>query len=102
MLVVMEHGATQEQVDKVVSVIVEMGYQARPMPGAQRTSVGLVGNDGHVDGSQLEALDGVAEVIHVTKPYKQVSREWRQENTLVTIAPGVVFGCASIPIIAGP
>jgi len=102
MLVVMEHGASQEQVDRVVEVIVQMGYQARPMPGAQRTSVGLVGNDGRIDGSQLESLEGVAEVIHVSKPYKQVSREWRAENTLVTIAPGVVFGGADIPIIAGP
>jgi 3-deoxy-7-phosphoheptulonate synthase len=102
MLVVMSHDATREQVARVVQVIEEMGYQARPMPGAQRTSVGLVGNDGRVDGSRLESLDGVAEVIHVSKPYKQVSREWRPENTLVTIAPGVVFGGSEIPIIAGP
>ena len=102
MLVVMTHDATREQVARVVQVIEEMGYQARPMPGAQRTSVGLVGNDGRVDGSRLEALAGVAEVIHVSKPYKQGSREWRQENTLVTIAPGVVFGGEEIPIIAGP
>ena len=102
MLVVMSHDATREQVARVVQVIEEMGYQARPMPGAQRTSVGLVGNDGRVDGSRLESLGGVAEVIHVSKPYKQVSREWRQENTLVTIAPGVVFGGQEIPIIAGP
>src|SRR5437763_7135850 len=101
MLVVMEHGATDAQVARVVEVIREMGYQARPMPGAQRTSVGLIGNDGRVDGSRLESLDGVAEVIHVSKPYKQVSREWRPENTLVTIAPGVVFGGRDIPIIAG-
>jgi 3-deoxy-7-phosphoheptulonate synthase len=92
MLIVMEHDATPEQVTRVVRVIEEMGYQARPMPGAQRTSVGLVGNDGRVDGSRLESLEGVAEVIHVSKPYKQVSREWRPENTLVTIAPGVTFG----------
>jgi 3-deoxy-7-phosphoheptulonate synthase len=102
MLVVMSHDATKEHIARVVEVIEAMGYQARPMPGAQRTSVGLVGNDGRVDGSQLEALDGVAEVIHVTKPYKQVSREWRPENTLVEIAPGVVFGGPEIPIIAGP
>ncbi len=102
MLVVMEHGATDEQIARVVDVIREMGYQPRPMPGAQRTTVGLVGNDGRVDGSQLEALDGVAEIIHVSKPYKQVSREWRAENTLVTIAPGVTFGGPTIPIIAGP
>src|SRR4051812_49968110 len=102
MLVVMAHDATAKDVDRVVGIIEEMGYQARPMPGAQRTSVGLIGNDGRVDGSRLESLDGVAEVIHVTKPYKQVSREWRPENTLVTIAPGVVFGGKDIPIIDGP
>jgi 3-deoxy-7-phosphoheptulonate synthase len=102
MLVVMQHGATQEQVQRVVHVIEEMGYEARPMPGEQRTAVGLVGNDGRVDSSRIEGLAGVAEVIHVSKPYKQVSREWRAENTIVTIAPGVSFGGAEIPIIAGP
>src|SRR5665647_2933323 len=94
--------ATCASVARVVEVITEMGYEGRPMPGAQRTTVGLVGNDGRVDGSRFESLDGVAEIIHVSRPYKQVSREWRQENTLVTIAPGVVFGGKDIPIIAGP
>src|SRR5690348_2299430 len=102
MLVVMENHATPEQVDRVVRVIEEMGYQARPMPGEMRTAVGLVGNDGRVDSSRIEALPGVAEVIHVTKPYKQVSREWKAENTIVTIAPGVSFGGDEIQIIAGP
>jgi 3-deoxy-7-phosphoheptulonate synthase len=102
MLVVMQQDATREQIDRVVRVIEEMGYQARPMPGAQRTAVGLVGNDGRVDSSRIEALPGVAQVIHVSKPYKQVSREWRHENTVVAIAPGVTFGGREIPIIAGP
>jgi 3-deoxy-7-phosphoheptulonate synthase len=102
MLVVMENAATKDQIDRVVKVIEEMGYQARPMPGAQRTTVGLVGNDGRVDASRIEALNGVAEVIHVTKPYKQVSREWKPDNTIVTIAPGVSFGGNEIQIIAGP
>src|SRR4051812_321830 len=102
MLVVMENAATSEQIDRVVKAIEEMGYQARPMPGAQRTTVGLVGNDGRVDASRIEALNGVAEVIHVTKPYKQVSREWKPDNTIVTIAPGVSFGGNEIQIIAGP
>ncbi len=52
MLIVMRHGATGDEVDKVVSVIQEMGYQARPMPGVQRMAVGLVGNDGRVDASR--------------------------------------------------
>jgi 3-deoxy-7-phosphoheptulonate synthase len=102
MLVVMQNNATQGQIDRVVQVIKEMGYDARPMPGETRTTVGLVGNDGRVDGSRIESLDGVAEVIHVSKPYKQVSREWKQANTIVTIAPGVAFGGKDIVIVAGP
>ncbi len=102
MLVVMHHHATQDEIDRVVKTIEEMGYSARPMPGETRTTVGLVGNDGRVDSSRVEALPGVAEVIHVTKPYKQVSREWRSENTIVTIAPGVAFGGREVVIIAGP
>src|SRR5689334_24956455 len=102
MLVVMQNHATPEDIDRVVKTIEEMGYTARPMPGETRTTVGLVGNDGRVDSSRVEALPGVAEVIHVSKPYKQVSREWREENTVVTIAPGVAFGTAEIVIIAGP
>ena len=102
MLIVMQHGATAAEVERVVRTIEEMGYQAAPMPGAQRTAVGLVGNDGRVDGSRIEALPGVLEVIHVSQPYKQVSREWRPDNTVVTIAPGVSFGAVEIPIIAGP
>ena len=102
MLVVMQHDATREQVDRVVRVIEEMGYQARVMPGSQRTAVGLVGNDGRVDSSRIEALPGVAQVIHVSKPYKQVSREWKHENTVVPIAQAVAFGGRAIPVIAGP
>ena len=102
MLVVMENHATQEEIARVVKTIEEMGYSARPMPGETRTTVGLVGNDGRVDGSRIEALPGVAEIIHVSKPYKQVSREWRADNTIVTIAPGVSFGGQDIVVIAGP
>ena len=102
MLVVMRHGATADEVDRVVKVIGELGYEARPMPGAQRTAIGVVGNDGRVDSSRLAALPGVVEIIHVTQPYKQVSREWRPESTIVTIAPGVSFGGDDVPIIAGP
>ncbi len=102
MLVVMQHDASTTDVERVCETIREMGYEARPLPGAQRTAVGLVGNDGRVDGSRIEGLPGVAQVIHVSQPYKQVSREWRPENTIVTIAPGVSFGGDEVPIIAGP
>jgi 3-deoxy-7-phosphoheptulonate synthase len=98
----MQHDATAKDVDRVVSIIKEMGYEARPMPGAQRTAVGLVGNDGRVDASRLEALPGVAQIIHVTQPYKQVSREWRSENTVVELAPGVTVGGDTVIVIGGP
>lgn len=102
MLVVMQHDASPADIENVCRAIVEMGYEARPLPGAQRTAVGLVGNDGRVDSSRIEGLPGVAQIIHVSQQYKQVSREWRPENTLVEIAPGVVFGGAAVPVIAGP
>lgn len=102
MLVVMKQSATEAEIARVCEWIRERGYTAMPMPGAQRTAIGLVGNDGRVDGSSLEDMAGVAEVIHVSNPYKQVSREWKPENTLVTIAPGVVFGGRDVPVIAGP
>lgn len=102
MLIVMRHGATEEEVQRVVAVIREMGYQARPMPGAQRTAVGLVGNDGRVESSRLEGLAGVQEVIHVSKPYKQVSREWQPENTVVRLPGGVTVGGTDVVAIAGP
>src|SRR3970040_1503646 len=72
------------------------------MPGAQRTAVGLVGNDGRGDASRLEALPGVQEVIHVSRPYKQVSREWKPENTVVRLPGGVTVGGTDVVVIAGP
>jgi 3-deoxy-7-phosphoheptulonate synthase len=102
MLVVMRHGAPVADVERVVAVITEMGYAAHPMPGAQRTAVGIVGNDGRVDAGRIAALPSVVRIIHVTQPYKQVSREWRDEPTIVTIAPGVSFGGKEVPIVAGP
>ena len=102
MLVVMKHDASRSEIDAVVRTIEEMGYEARPMPGAQRTAVGLVGNDGTVDSSRIEGLAGVAQVIHVTQPYKQVSREWKPENTIVTLAPGVHVGGDEVVVMAGP
>ena len=102
MLVVMRHSAPQEDIDRVVATIEEMGYTARPMPGKQRTTVGLVGNDGRVDGSRLAALPGVQEILHVTKPYKQVSREWKSESTVVRLPGGLSIGGDDVVVMAGP
>ena len=102
MLIVMRHGAPEEDIRRVAATIEEMGYQARPMPGKQRTTVGLVGNDGRVDGSRLAALPGVQEIIHVTKPYKQVSREWKPESTVIRLPGGLTVGGDEVVVMAGP
>jgi 3-deoxy-7-phosphoheptulonate synthase len=102
MLVVMQSDATQAQVDAVCEAIRAMGYEPVPMPGAQRTAVGLIGNDKQVDGSSIEGMAGVGQVLSVSKPYKQVSREWKPESSVITIAPGVHVGGDEVVVIAGP
>ncbi len=102
MLVVMRHDATPDQVQAVADVIADMGYEARPMPGKQRTAIGLVGNDGKVNADRIEALPGVMEIIHVTQPYKQVSREWREEPTIIELDNGTRIGGSEIAVMAGP
>ncbi len=102
MLIVMRHAATDEEIRRVVTVVEEMGYQARAIPGKQRTTIGVVGNDGRVDGSRIAALQGVVEVIHVTQAYKQVSREWKTESTVVRLPGGLVIGGDEIVVMAGP
>lgn len=102
MLVVMRHNATQAEIANVVEVIEVMGYQGRPIPGKQRTAVGLIGNDGGVDSARLQVQPGVLEVIAVTQPYKQVSREWREEDTVITLDNGTIVGGSDIVVMAGP
>jgi 3-deoxy-7-phosphoheptulonate synthase len=102
MLVVMRHNASQKDIQSVVEVIERLGYEARSMPGRQRTTVGVVGNDGSVDSARIQGMAGVLEVIPVTKPYKQVSREWKSEDTIVTLGNGTTVGGPSIAVMAGP
>src|SRR5262245_33746229 len=102
MLIVMSHNASSDDVERVITSIEEMGYEARPIPGKQRTAIGLIGNDGKVDSGRLEALPGVLQVIHVSQPYKQVSREWKTENTIIELANGTRIGSNEIVLMAGP
>ncbi len=101
MLIVMKPGATAREVDAVVHVIEAIGFRAHPMPGATRTAVGITGNQGPVDGRRFENLDGVAEVIRVTKPYKLITLDLRPEKTVVCVN-GATIGGGELAIIAGP
>ena len=102
MLIVMKNNASAEQIHTVVGVVKEMGYDATPIPGGQRTAIGIIGNDGGIPSDRLAGLEGVLELIPVTQPYKQVSREWQEENTVVSLANGTKIGGSDLVLMAGP
>ena len=101
MLIVMKKGATDNEVNGVVAAAEKRDYTARPIPGGDRVSIGILHNKGSVDAAHFLGLDGVKEVIPVTKPYKLVSRELKQDNTVIKVGDAV-FGDGSMPVIAGP
>ncbi len=102
MLIVMNHNATQAEVDAVTKAVADMGYTAAPIPGSERTAIGVLGNQGYVDDSKILELPGVQRVIHVSKPYKLVSRDFHPEDTVVDVA-GIRVGQGCRPVVvAGP
>ena len=102
MLIVMKNNASAEQIHSVMRVVKEMGYDATPIPGGQRTAIGIIGNDGGISSDRLAGLEGVLELIPVTQPYKQVSREWQDENTVVSLPNGTKIGGSDLVLMAGP
>jgi 3-deoxy-7-phosphoheptulonate synthase len=103
MLVVMKAQATPEEVRAVCDQIEAMGYRAHPLPGAQRTAIGITGNQGEIERGNLEEMSGVAEVIRVSKPYKLVSRDVKEDDTVIRF-PGTnaTIGGKDLALIAGP
>jgi len=101
MLIVMRNSATEADVRTVEDMVRAMGFRPHAMPGAVRTAVCVLGNDRQVDGGPFEALPCVREVIHVTKPYKLVGREFHPDDTVVRVGP-VSIGDGNLTIMAGP
>ncbi len=105
MLVVMDTHATEEQVRAVCERIEAAGMKAHPMPGASRTAIGITGNSGPVDLGMLDAMPGVIECIPVSKPYKLVSLDVKQDESVIVIpapAGDVKFGGGFVGMVAGP
>ena len=101
MLIVMEQNATSDQIENIIASIKELGFTPVPIPGSQRTAIGIIGNAGPLDPSYFLALDGVKEAIRVSKPYKLVSREVKPEDTVLEIGKVKIGGHTPV-IIAGP
>ncbi len=103
MLVVMKAQATPEEIQAVCDHIVELGFRPHPLPGAQRTAIGITGNQGEVDRGNLESLSGVQEVIRVSKAYKLASRDVKEEDTVVRFSGScAAIGGRDLAVIAGP
>ena len=101
MLVVMKPHATPAEVEAVTEKIRSLGLTPHAIPGAQRVAVGITGNKGPLEPEIFSALPGVADAIRVSQPFKLVSREVKEEDTVLDVG-GVRLGGKAIAVIAGP
>lgn len=102
MLIVMDAGARPEQIEAVVRHVEKMGLKAHPIPGAQRTAIGITGlQQRPADPEVLENFPGVKEVIRVSHAYKLVSREAKPDDTIVNVG-GIEVGGKGIVVVGGP
>ena len=101
MLIVMRPQATTAQIAAVVERIHALGLDAHQIPGAQRMAIGITGNRGALDAEAFASLPGVADAIRVSQPFKLVSREVKEEDTVIDVG-GSRLGGPGLAIIAGP
>jgi 3-deoxy-7-phosphoheptulonate synthase len=102
MVIVMEHTASEEHVQKVIESLVEVGYDVHRSSGIDYTVLGAVGVPHKpIDPRLIEVLPGVREVIRISEPYKLASRTFKSEDTVVDLA-GVPVGGPEVIAMAGP
>jgi 3-deoxy-7-phosphoheptulonate synthase len=98
----MKHGAPEEDLNRVVEVIEELGYKAHLIRGVERTVIGAVGDErGKARLESLKTLSGVDDVVPILKPFKLVSRELKHDDTEIDV-DGVIVGGRELQIMAGP
>jgi 3-deoxy-7-phosphoheptulonate synthase len=97
----MKSGATKDEIDGVVRTVEQLGFRAHVMPGATRTAIGITGNQGMVDPTRFETLEGVFEVIRVSKPYKLITLDLQPDRTVLRVGDATIGG-EELAIIAGP
>ena len=102
MIVEMQHGASQAQVDAVIARARGYGFEVQLNQGTDKVVVAVLGSDtGHVPTANFEVLPGVASVTRIMRPYKLASREFRGEPTQVRVG-NVTIGGPRIVVMAGP
>lgn len=101
MVVIMESGAPESQIEAVIERLSSLGFDVHRSSGVSQTVLGAVGVKPGFDKRHIEVIEGVAEVYRVTEPYKFASRSWKRENTTIEIG-GVVIGGEDVVVMAGP
>ncbi len=101
MLIVMKPDAIETDIERVIETIEKLGFKPHTLPGANRTAIGITGNDGSVDPTHFENLKGVADAIRVTKPYKLISKDLRPEKSIIKVGTAEIGG-DELAMIAGP
>jgi 3-deoxy-7-phosphoheptulonate synthase len=101
MVVVMKELATDDQIQRVIAQLTEMGFDVHRSTGALKTVLGAVGGNREADPRLLEVLEGVQEVLRITAPYKLASRTFRPQNTVITI-DDLRIGGDEVIVMAGP
>ncbi|MHB8652332.1 MAG: 3-deoxy-7-phosphoheptulonate synthase [Terriglobia bacterium] len=102
MVVVMQEGATEEQIQRAISKLMDMGFDIHRSTGANHTVLGAVGAKRDFDTRDIELVDGVEEVLRISAPYKLASRAFRPEGSIVNLGPGVAVGGKQVVVMAGP
>ncbi len=109
MIIVMNSGATKEQIDHIIERVQELGLRVHPIYGEFRTVIACVGDEREKMGlHQLESVDGVERVVPILKPFKLASKEWSHATkTSVKIrvgkgGPDIIVGPDTFVVMAGP
>lgn len=101
MLVVLQKNATERDISTITNYIQELGFRAELIPGSMRTAIGVLGDKNYEVANSLAQFPGVKEIIRVTKPYKLVSREYKNDDTIINVE-GVKIGGDNFVVMAGP
>lgn len=102
MVIVMQEGATEEQIQHVIDRVVASGFDVHRSTGASHTVLGAVGVHRDFDHRDFELLEGVREVVRITQPFKLASRQFKPQGTIVDLGRGVSFGSTEVAVAAGP
>jgi len=102
MIIVLSPNATEQQVNHIVERVQKLGLKPHLSKGTERTIIGVIGPEDILRVTPLEVFPGVEKVIPVLAPYKLVSREFRQENSVIDLGRGVKIGDKRIVLMAGP